>query len=822
MSSIQLEIKNCGNHQLEIVAVDLKAPKEKKEKFLCVKCLIERVDGNYIVLLKEGLEMIQEMKKKCKLQVMTDTQQQLENIKNLQSSVSEINKLFSDVFGKLQNNFDENINSNQQEIECKEKTTEDVNLDQDFETLSNYYKGNFVYDTPKQQMDLESFKSLMDSIQSQLSWMSNAQQFSQIFESIKKIQTQYQIEQTISKKGVDKHKTLSLGQTCNNNDHGLEIIMIYLNENESNQSGLACSRCIQQYPRREYITIEDANIKWKEFKRQQNQMITNYNNNRFAKFTSAIKSIQQLKDIYNQTLTDIIQQLERKRIMNKDMSQTNQTIVEEIYELNEQEIQKVVEILSLKDKHLKLQKEQDYQDQIDSIFYQNLKQNLENLMKYDLLTKHNLLRIQNQNQLKEQKVDQIIDIDEKGQTPDINLFIKKFELQDEYISILDDAFNFYRMLQQDMDDLQNQGKLSQILNSEQETQSQIIQQQYQAFQKNSSKMKVFITAEENYKQLVALSDELNLNKQQQQLIQTQVDEQNKQIETLNQQLELLKQENTKYKDEESKKEESIKQIETLNQQIELLKQENNKVKEESNHEESIKQIETLNQQIELLKQENTKNQKDAQGKLTIKDQEIQTAKQKYTQLQQEHNQYKENLREQPKLLSPQFCTEVCKQIEDKTKKSIRCSLLMYQATRDGMNHTGFWNKINGKSNLLIVFKSKSGNIFGAFSPCQWLQNKNAYVQDDTLSSFLFTQTHNQFYPLKEANKANAIYSYSSYGPTFGSGHDLYIGTDFQSGSSSLGTTYQCDQYQIPDATIHLFGQATPNLEECEIFELILK
>lgn len=34
-----------------------------------------------------------------------------------------------------------------------------------------------------------------------------------------------------------------------------------------------------------------------------------------------------------------------------------------------------------------------------------------------------------------------------------------------------------------------------------------------------------------------------------------------------------------------------------------------------------------------------------------------------------------------------------------------------------MNHTGFWNKINGKSNLLIVFKSKSGNIFGAFSPC---------------------------------------------------------------------------------------------------------
>ena len=62
MSSIECKIENCTAHKLEILAVDLKAHKEKNNKFLCVKCLIERIDGNYIVLINEGLEMIKEMK----------------------------------------------------------------------------------------------------------------------------------------------------------------------------------------------------------------------------------------------------------------------------------------------------------------------------------------------------------------------------------------------------------------------------------------------------------------------------------------------------------------------------------------------------------------------------------------------------------------------------------------------------------------------------------------------------------------------------------------------------------------------------------------
>lgn len=61
--------------------------------------------------------------------------------------------------------------------------------------------------------------------------------------------------------------------------------------------------------------------------------------------------------------------------------------------------------------------------------------------------------------------------------------------------------------------------------------------------------------------------------------------------------------------------------------------------------------------------------------------------------------------------------EVSKLIEEKSKMKIICSFLIYLGTRDGMNHTKCWSKINGKQNLLIIYKSKSGNIFGAYTPC---------------------------------------------------------------------------------------------------------
>ena len=49
-------------------------------------------------------------------------------------------------------------------------------------------------------------------------------------------------------------------------------------------------------------------------------------------------------------------------------------------------------------------------------------------------------------------------------------------------------------------------------------------------------------------------------------------------------------------------------------------------------------------------------------------------------------------------------------------------------------------------------------------------------------------------PLRGTNNQNGICCKSSYGPTFGGGHDLYIASGANANSSSysnLGNTYQC-------------------------------
>ncbi|CAD8118077.1 unnamed protein product [Paramecium primaurelia] len=140
--------------------------------------------------------------------------------------------------------------------------------------------------------------------------------------------------------------------------------------------------------------------------------------------------------------------------------------------------------------------------------------------------------------------------------------------------------------------------------------------------------------------------------------------------------------------------------------------------------------------------------------------------------------------------------------------------MIYQSTRDGLNNQQYWNKVNGKGNLLMVFKSKSDYIFGAYSPCKWESYGGKYVEDNTLSSFIFSQTHDQVYPLRQDQKSNAIHCNSnSYGPLFGGGFDIRIDSNFTDGYCKLGYSYQFSQYKNQSEDPYLFGQNKPEIKE---------
>ncbi|CAD8198809.1 unnamed protein product [Paramecium pentaurelia] len=142
------------------------------------------------------------------------------------------------------------------------------------------------------------------------------------------------------------------------------------------------------------------------------------------------------------------------------------------------------------------------------------------------------------------------------------------------------------------------------------------------------------------------------------------------------------------------------------------------------------------------------------------------------------------------------------------------------STRDGLNCQQYWNKVNGKANLLMVFKSKSDYIFGAYSPCKWKSaNCGKNIEDNTISSFIFSQTHDQIYPLKQDSKQYAIHCNYNYGPIFGKGYDILINGNFTDGYSQLGQGYQFEKYKNGSNDPYLFGQDKPEIKECEIYEL---
>jgi len=55
-------------------------------------------------------------------------------------------------------------------------------------------------------------------------------------------------------------------------------------------------------------------------------------------------------------------------------------------------------------------------------------------------------------------------------------------------------------------------------------------------------------------------------------------------------------------------------------------------------------------------------------------------------------------------------------------------------------------------------------VFGGYTPCIWNPNA-AWQSDDTHTSFLFSYTRKEIYPVTTGE--HAIFSRSDYGPTFG-------------------------------------------------------
>jgi hypothetical protein len=153
--------------------------------------------------------------------------------------------------------------------------------------------------------------------------------------------------------------------------------------------------------------------------------------------------------------------------------------------------------------------------------------------------------------------------------------------------------------------------------------------------------------------------------------------------------------------------------------------------------------------------------------------------------------------------------------------------LLYRGTRDGFGSHVFHSKCNGHANTLTILKAKgSSYIFGGYTTVSWQSSAFGKWESDA-NAFIFSLTNKDNQPIKMKIDPNghhrAIYCHSDNGPTFGSGHDIYIANNANktwNSYSDLGRTYRHPQYEegTIEALRFLVGSHKFQLDEIEVYQ----
>ena len=151
-------------------------------------------------------------------------------------------------------------------------------------------------------------------------------------------------------------------------------------------------------------------------------------------------------------------------------------------------------------------------------------------------------------------------------------------------------------------------------------------------------------------------------------------------------------------------------------------------------------------------------------------------------------------------------------------KKIKWNLL-YRASRDGFGAADFHSKCDIQSTFLVIIKTNESFIFGAYTETDW--SSGGFKTDN--SAFIFSLENKDGQPLKIncIQPEYAVYSnpFSSYGPTFGRGHDIYISDNSNSSSASfsnLGDSFKHPNYAFGTTQAKSFLAGSYNFQTADI------
>lgn len=150
--------------------------------------------------------------------------------------------------------------------------------------------------------------------------------------------------------------------------------------------------------------------------------------------------------------------------------------------------------------------------------------------------------------------------------------------------------------------------------------------------------------------------------------------------------------------------------------------------------------------------------------------------------------------------------------------------LLYRGSTDGFGSDKFHSKCDNQGKTLVLIKNVYGHIYGGFASIPWT-NSGGYKK--ATKSFIFTLTNmhgikpTQFF-LKNENDSNTVYHNSSYCPTFGGGHDIYISSNSNSNTSSYSnfpSTYNDTTGKGRSIFTSNTGNQNFQVQEIEVFRV---
>jgi hypothetical protein len=135
----------------------------------------------------------------------------------------------------------------------------------------------------------------------------------------------------------------------------------------------------------------------------------------------------------------------------------------------------------------------------------------------------------------------------------------------------------------------------------------------------------------------------------------------------------------------------------------------------------------------------------------------------------------------------------------------------------------FHSRCDGHTNTVTFILDIGGFIFGGFTPLAWDSTTNNYKNDGLNRSFIFTLKNpsgTEAMKFSLSQPQYAIYCNSAYGPTFGSGHDIYVANNSDANVSSytnFGTGYV--NYTGREGRTVFTGAYNFRVKEIEVFEI---